>query len=73
MKLRLSTMHKTARLTWLMAIILPCLAAVLPMTGACGATQGARPNIIFVLTDDFGWGEKVWVSWGGTSPVVLQS
>jgi hypothetical protein len=23
--------------------------------------------------DDFGAGEKVWVSWGGSSPVVLQS
>ena len=23
--------------------------------------------------DDFGSGEKVWVSWGGSSPVVLQS
>ena len=23
--------------------------------------------------DDFGWGEKVWVSWVGSSPVVLQS
>ncbi len=22
---------------------------------------------------NFNWGEKVWVSWGGTSPVVLQS
>jgi ABC-type Fe3+/spermidine/putrescine transport system ATPase subunit len=23
--------------------------------------------------DNFGWGEKVWVSWAGSSPVVLQS
>ena len=23
--------------------------------------------------DDFSSGEKVWVSWGGSSPVVLQS
>jgi hypothetical protein len=23
--------------------------------------------------DNFSSGEKVWVSWGGTSPVVLQS
>jgi hypothetical protein len=23
--------------------------------------------------DQFGFGEKVWVSWAGSSPIVLQS
>ncbi len=32
----------------------------------------SRPNRSHFDQDDFGWGEKVWVSWGGTSPVVLQ-
>ena len=32
----------------------------------------SRPNRCRFDQDDFGWGEKVWVSWGGTSPVVLQ-
>jgi len=32
----------------------------------------SRPNRSRFDQDDFGWGEKVWVSWGGTSPVVLQ-
>jgi ABC-type Fe3+/spermidine/putrescine transport system ATPase subunit len=33
----------------------------------------SRPNRSRFDQDDFGWGEKVWVSWGGSSPVVLQS
>ena len=33
----------------------------------------SRPNRSRWDQDDFTWGEKVWVSWGGTSPVVLQS
>jgi len=32
----------------------------------------SRPNRSRFDQDNFGWGEKVWVSWGGTSPVVLQ-
>jgi spermidine/putrescine ABC transporter ATP-binding subunit len=32
----------------------------------------SRPNRSRFDQDDFGWGEKVWVSWGGASPVVLQ-
>ncbi len=33
----------------------------------------SRPNRSRFDQDDFGWGEKVWVSWVGSSPVVLQS
>lgn len=33
----------------------------------------SRPNRSRYDQDSFDWGEKVWVSWGGTSPVVLQS
>ena len=33
----------------------------------------SRPNRSRWDQDEFTWGEKVWVSWGGTSPVVLQS
>ena len=33
----------------------------------------SRPNRSRFDQDDFGWGEKVWVTWGGSSPVVLQS
>jgi spermidine/putrescine ABC transporter ATP-binding subunit len=33
----------------------------------------SRPNRSRFDQDDFGWGEKVWVSWAGASPVVLQS
>jgi ABC-type Fe3+/spermidine/putrescine transport system ATPase subunit len=33
----------------------------------------SRPNRSRWDQDDFTWGEKVWVSWPGTSPVVLQS
>ncbi len=33
----------------------------------------SRPNRSRFDQDTFGWGEKVWVSWGGSSPVVLQS
>jgi len=33
----------------------------------------SRPNRSRFDQDDFDWGEKVWVSWGGSSPVVLQS
>jgi spermidine/putrescine transport system ATP-binding protein len=33
----------------------------------------SRPNRSRFDQDNFGWGEKVWVSWGGSSPVVLQS
>src|SRR3990170_1904583 len=33
----------------------------------------SRPNRSRWDQDDFAWDEKVWVSWGGTSPVVLQS
>jgi spermidine/putrescine ABC transporter ATP-binding subunit len=33
----------------------------------------SRPNRSRFDQDDFGWGEKVWVSWDGSSPVVLQS
>jgi spermidine/putrescine ABC transporter ATP-binding subunit len=32
----------------------------------------SRPNRSRFDQDNFGWGEKVWVSWGGSSPVVLQ-
>ena len=32
----------------------------------------SRPNRSRFDQDNFDWGEKVWVSWGGTSPVVLQ-
>jgi spermidine/putrescine ABC transporter ATP-binding subunit len=33
----------------------------------------SRPNRSRWDQDDFSWGERVWVSWGGSSPVVLQS
>ncbi len=33
----------------------------------------SRPNRSRFDQDNFGWGEKVWVSWVGSSPVVLQS
>jgi spermidine/putrescine ABC transporter ATP-binding subunit len=33
----------------------------------------SRPNRSRWDQDSFDWGEKVWVSWGGSSPVVLQS
>jgi spermidine/putrescine transport system ATP-binding protein len=33
----------------------------------------SRPNRSRWDQDDFAWDEKVWVSWGGSSPVVLQS
>jgi spermidine/putrescine ABC transporter ATP-binding subunit len=33
----------------------------------------SRPNRSRFDQDDFGEGEKVWVSWDGSSPVVLQS
>jgi spermidine/putrescine transport system ATP-binding protein len=33
----------------------------------------SRPNRSRWDQDNFGWGEKVWVSWAGASPVVLQS
>jgi spermidine/putrescine ABC transporter ATP-binding subunit len=33
----------------------------------------SRPNRSRWDQDDFGWGEKVWVSWAGSSAVVLQS
>jgi len=33
----------------------------------------SRPNRSRWDQDNFGWGEKVWVSWAGSSPVVLQS
>jgi len=33
----------------------------------------SRPNRSRFDQDNFGWGEKVWVSWAGSSPVVLQS
>ena len=33
----------------------------------------SRPNRSRWDQDEFSWGERVWVSWGGTSPVVLQS
>jgi ABC-type Fe3+/spermidine/putrescine transport system ATPase subunit len=33
----------------------------------------SRPNRSRWDQDEFTWGERVWVSWGGTSPVVLQS
>ncbi len=32
----------------------------------------SRPNRSRFDQDNFGWGEKVWVSWAGSSPVVLQ-
>ena len=32
----------------------------------------SRPNRSRFDQDNFGWGEKVWVSWDGSSPVVLQ-
>ena len=33
----------------------------------------SRPNRSRYDQDNFGWGEMVWVSWAGTSPVVLLS
>jgi hypothetical protein len=33
----------------------------------------SRPNRSRWDQDNFGAGEKVWVSWVGSSPVVLQS
>ena len=33
----------------------------------------SRPNRSRWDQDNFGWGENVWVSWGGSSPVVLLS
>jgi hypothetical protein len=33
----------------------------------------SRPNRSRFDQDNFGWGEQVWVSWVGSSPVVLQS
>jgi spermidine/putrescine ABC transporter ATP-binding subunit len=33
----------------------------------------SRPNNSRWDQDNFAWGEKVWVSWTGSSPVVLQS
>jgi len=33
----------------------------------------SRPNRSRFDQDNFGWGEKVWISWDGSSPVVLQS
>jgi spermidine/putrescine ABC transporter ATP-binding subunit len=33
----------------------------------------SRPNRSRWDQDDFSWGERVWVSWGGSSPVVLQT
>ncbi len=33
----------------------------------------SRPNRSRFDQDNFGWGEKVWVSWVGSSPVLLQS
>ena len=33
----------------------------------------SRPNRSRWDQDNFGWGEKVWVSWAGSSAVVLQS
>jgi len=33
----------------------------------------SRPNRSRWDQDNFAWGEKVWVSWDGASPVVLQS
>ena len=33
----------------------------------------SRPNRSRWDQDNFTWGEKVWVSWDGASPVVLQS
>jgi spermidine/putrescine ABC transporter ATP-binding subunit len=33
----------------------------------------SRTNRSRLDQDNFGWGEKVWVSWAGSSPVVLQA
>jgi ABC-type Fe3+/spermidine/putrescine transport system ATPase subunit len=33
----------------------------------------SRPNRSRYDQDQFGWGEAVWVSWAGSSPVVLGS
>lgn len=33
----------------------------------------SRPNRARYDQDNFGWGEQVWVSWAGSSPVVLLS
>jgi ABC-type Fe3+/spermidine/putrescine transport system ATPase subunit len=33
----------------------------------------SRPNRSRWDQDNFSWGEKVWISWAGSSPVVLQS
>jgi spermidine/putrescine ABC transporter ATP-binding subunit len=33
----------------------------------------SRPNRSRWDQDNFNWGEKVWISWSGSSPVVLQS
>src|SRR5215510_901651 len=33
----------------------------------------SRPNRSRWDQDNFNWGEKVWISWAGSSPVVLQS
>jgi len=35
--------------------------------------QISRSNRSRFDQDNFGCGEKVWVSWAGSSPVVLQS
>jgi arylsulfatase A-like enzyme len=63
MKDRRPLKQRTPRLTWAPFSLVLGLAVLLSAL-TFGATPPGRPNIVFVLTDDFGWGDLG--SYGGS-------